>query len=155
MPVYVDSLVDHGWELGPSCHLIGDGAEELHAFAERIGLKRAWFQAYASTPHYDLTRKRRKAAVAAGAIELERRAFVDKLRELRQHGDVTTSNVLPWGARGRVTGAWQGPVLITMLGATAITPAVSLCPGQTIEYWLVIEDGRYRYEWKTVEGSPP
>lgn len=154
MPVYVDSLVDHGWELGPSCHLVGDTLDELHAFAVRIGMKRAWFQAYASTPHYDLTRKRRKAAVEAGAVELERRAFAEKLRELRLHGDMSRSNLLPWGARGRMTGAWQGPVLISALGQTPILPVVALDPGQTIEYWLVIESGAYRYEWRTVEGSP-
>lgn len=154
MPVYVDSLADHGWELGPSCHLIGDTLEELHALAEKIGMKRAWFQAYASTPHYDLTRKRRKAAVAAGAVELERRAFVDKLRQLRQHGDMTRSNILPWGVRGRVTGTWHGPVLLSALGDTPLVPPMDLAPGQTIEFWLVIEAGAYRYEWKT-EGSPP
>lgn len=44
--------------------------EELHAFAARIGLKRAWFQRHRLAPHYDLTVRRREAAVRAGAIEL-------------------------------------------------------------------------------------
>lgn len=50
-----------------SCHLTTDGPlEELHVFAERIGMKRAWFQAR-STPHYDLTPRLRERALLAGA----------------------------------------------------------------------------------------
>lgn len=37
---------------------------QLHLFAARIGLRRAWFQRRASTPHYDLT----TAAAAERAI---------------------------------------------------------------------------------------
>jgi hypothetical protein len=34
---------------GGSCHLTCDGdLAELHAFAERIGMKRAWFQPHSS-----------------------------------------------------------------------------------------------------------
>ena len=40
----------------------------------------------ASFPHYDLTASRRAAAIAAGAVELDRRAFVMRIRELRAGG---------------------------------------------------------------------
>ena len=56
-----------------SCHLThsnptGEGAlEELHAFADSIGLRRAWFQD-GRIPHYDLTESRREAAIALGAL---------------------------------------------------------------------------------------
>lgn len=90
MTVYVDPLVTHGWRFRgvptKSCHMLTDGPlEELHAMAEAIGLKRAWFQEAppASFPHYDLTPSRRAAAVAAGAVELDRRGLVDLLRKLR------------------------------------------------------------------------
>lgn len=54
-----------------SCHLTIDGsADELHAFAARIGLRRSWFQEHPSAPHYDLTPRRRKAALLAGAVEV-------------------------------------------------------------------------------------
>lgn len=78
MPVYVDPLMNHGWVLRgrvvPSCHMLTDDMtlEELHALATRIGMKRAWFQSR-STPHYDLTPKRRSMAIAAGAVEIDRR----------------------------------------------------------------------------------
>ena len=91
MTVYVDELRAHavredataqtkrhfgGGKL--SCHLTAGGLDcaamnELHALARRIGLRRAWFQ-NGSWPHYDLTAKRRGAAVAAGAVEETNRA---------------------------------------------------------------------------------
>jgi Protein of unknown function (DUF4031) len=52
----------HRW-----CHLFSDEPDAqfpaLHAFAARLGLRRAWFQG----DHYDLTPGRRAAAIAAGA----------------------------------------------------------------------------------------
>ncbi|MEK7855288.1 MAG: DUF4031 domain-containing protein [Acidobacteriota bacterium] len=83
MAVYVDNIRDYGWRHGPSCHLIGDSVEELIAFAENMGMRREWFQPK-SSPHFDLTADGRAAAVAHGAIELEQRAFVKKLREIRE-----------------------------------------------------------------------
>ena len=57
---------------------------ELHAMADAIGLRRSWFQADASAPHYDIgTDRIRALAVAAGAVEFDRRAFVNALRRLR------------------------------------------------------------------------
>lgn len=84
MSVYVDCLRDWGWRLGPSCHLIADTLGELHAFAAKLGLKRAWFQNKRSGPHYDLTVSKRQAAVALGALELENREFVAILRRIRE-----------------------------------------------------------------------
>lgn len=84
MAVYVDKLRNWGWKYGASCHLIADTNEELHALAAKIGMRRAWFQAKASGPHYDLTASRRVLALAAGAVELDDRAFVEKLRAWRK-----------------------------------------------------------------------
>ena len=93
MPVYVDEPMTvvakgaqaqrvgakhgHRW-----CHLFADTVQELHAMAGRIGMERAWFQD-GRLPHYDLVPPRRAAAVAAGAIELDRKAAVLKWREIR------------------------------------------------------------------------
>ena len=52
-----------------SCHLTVDGPiDELHAFAERLGLRRAWFQSASSAPHYDLTVSKRELALSLGAV---------------------------------------------------------------------------------------
>ena len=83
--VYVDGLRDYGWRHGPSCHLIADSVEELIEFAESMGMRREWFQAK-STPHFDLTADGRTAAVSMGAIELNNRELVAKIRELRRKG---------------------------------------------------------------------
>lgn len=87
MAVYVDALLPWGWVLRgrrvPSCHMIADTLDELHEFAAAIGMRRAWFQDKASTPHYDLTAARRIDAVARGALELDRQAFTALARRLR------------------------------------------------------------------------
>ncbi len=47
----------------------GDDLEELHAFAARIGLRRAWFQDKPwPRAHYDVTDSKRQQAIAAGAV---------------------------------------------------------------------------------------
>ncbi len=90
MAAYVDDLLEHplaayhgdghakrvGARNGHQwCHLYADTEEELHAFATAIGLRRSWGQlSHAGTPHYDLTPTRRVLAVAAGAVELDRKA---------------------------------------------------------------------------------
>lgn len=83
MSVYVDRLQNWGWRYGASCHLIADDVEELHSFAVNIGMRKEWFQPQ-SSPHYDLTKSRRLRAVLNGAIELDNKAFVNKIRELRE-----------------------------------------------------------------------
>jgi hypothetical protein len=51
------------------CHMWTDGdLAELHQVAQRIGLRRAWFQDRPGFPHYDLTPSRRAKALEAGAV---------------------------------------------------------------------------------------
>jgi hypothetical protein len=64
------------------CHMIADTLDELHAMAELIGMKRAWFQPK-SFPHYDVCKMRRSIAIENGAIEVDRRELVRKMREIR------------------------------------------------------------------------
>ena len=54
--------------------------EELHRFANKIGMKREWFQDRKNSPHYDLTPKRRKLAVEHGAIEITTKQWLKKER---------------------------------------------------------------------------
>lgn len=60
-----------------SCHMFSDlpgeeGTRELVAFARRIGLKPEWIQHRGShLEHFDLVERRRVAAVAAGAREVD------------------------------------------------------------------------------------
>lgn len=97
MSVYVDDAfipakvgrISSRW-----CHLFADTEEELHAFAQRIGLRRSWYQVpkgvggkpvvphslKAQMWHYDITEGRRGAAVAAGAIVVTRREGAHLIR---------------------------------------------------------------------------
>jgi hypothetical protein len=59
------------------CHLVSDSSlAELQAFADRAGIPRRGFQG----DHYDIPEEHRPAVVAAGAIEVESRELVRRLR---------------------------------------------------------------------------
>jgi len=58
------------------CHLEADTLEELHQFAQRLGLKREWFQDKPAHPHYDITSSVRQRAVRLGAIEMSNEQMV-------------------------------------------------------------------------------
>jgi hypothetical protein len=63
-----------------------DTRAELHAMAERLGLRREWFQSKPRRPwhdHYDLTRERRELAIELGATPLGRREAVRRIAEWR------------------------------------------------------------------------
>jgi hypothetical protein len=63
-------------------HLTADTEEELHAFAARLGLRRAWFQERCKTRcapegqpcphwHYDVTEAKRAQAIRDGAQPID------------------------------------------------------------------------------------
>ena len=87
--VYVDDAFaagDWGFFSGGG-HLQADSVTELHAFAEALGLRRAWFQTRPSRPehdHYDLTRAGREQALALGAIDEPWRVATRRRRALRR-----------------------------------------------------------------------
>jgi hypothetical protein len=57
-------------------HLVSDcSIEELHEFAESLGLRREWFQRK-SVPHYDLTGEHYERALERGAILVSSREIV-------------------------------------------------------------------------------
>lgn len=72
-------------------HLIADDQNELHAFAARLGLRRAWFQDPTRTGrptarpgsraaenwHYDLTANKRVQAIRLGAVPISWRHSVE------------------------------------------------------------------------------
>lgn len=98
--LYVDSIKEYpaamcrGLPGRQWCHLISDeSVEELHTFAQRIGMRRSWAQLppKASSPHYDLTPTRRMAAIAAGAVEADRSDFVAALHRFRKRNNTSTA----------------------------------------------------------------
>ena len=89
MAVYVDDYriparvgpVDGCWS-----HLMADSRDELVAFAERLGLRRAWLQDKASGVHFDVTDPTRAEAIRLGAVPIRCRSelwqrVVDEARQ--------------------------------------------------------------------------
>lgn len=85
MSVYVDKA-ENGFGRMKMCHMIADSLEELHEMAEKIGMKKEWFQPK-SFPHYDVCKTRRKQAVELGAIEVTSRELVMVMRKFRETHD--------------------------------------------------------------------
>jgi len=63
------------------CHLTADTLDELHAMADKIGLRRAWFQSshLLHHCHYDLVPSKRALAVRHGAVEVNSREHARQL----------------------------------------------------------------------------
>lgn len=61
------------------CHMKADSTQELLTMADRIGVQRRWLQNPGDwREHFDISRPKRKLAVAAGAIEVTQRELVLK-----------------------------------------------------------------------------
>lgn len=79
-PAGVTILIDEPrwWFRGRRwCHLVSDTSiEELHQFADEVEIPRRGFQG----DHYDVPEEYRDAMVAAGAVEVESRELVRRLR---------------------------------------------------------------------------
>jgi hypothetical protein len=86
--VYVDDgFVEGDWGFWTGGgHMQADSPEELHALADQLGLKRAWFQSKPGKPwrdHYDLTRSKRDQAIRLGAIPVTWREAARRNRGMR------------------------------------------------------------------------
>lgn len=83
MSVYVDKA-QNAYGRMKMCHMFGDSHEELHAMADKIGIRRKWFQ-NKKMPHYDICQNKRALAIKHGAVEVERRQLIEIRHNLRKH----------------------------------------------------------------------
>ena len=79
MSVYVDDMrAPYGRMI--MCHMIADTVDELLRMADFIGVRRKWLQTKGRITHFDVCRAKKRLAIEAGAIELDRREYVRKMR---------------------------------------------------------------------------
>jgi hypothetical protein len=62
-------------------HMIADTLEELHDMADKIGVRRQWFQS-GSRPHYDICKSKKGIALTFGAVQVTSRQLVRIIREI-------------------------------------------------------------------------
>lgn len=69
MTVYVDN-VEWSKPNGRKkyAHMTADSLEELHTFAENVGIKKHWFHRGSRYPHYDINADQHAMAIANGAM---------------------------------------------------------------------------------------
>lgn len=70
------------------CHMLADSLDELHEFAEVLGIKKCWFHGSASYPHYDVKIEFRPQAINLGAILSSRKQIIEcgkRLRAQKKH----------------------------------------------------------------------
>lgn len=109
------------------CHMATDGDfEELHAFAARLGLRRAWFQ----RDHYDLPAHGRAAAIALGAEEVGARELLARMagpRGERARRRALTPDGVMWlvGAWGPATLRYPAGALVVIDGPSALAHCVA------------------------------
>lgn len=82
MAVYVDAE-GIKWRGREWSHLVADSLDELHTFADKLGLRRSWFQSKTHYPHYDVTKSVRTRALAMGARGAAREKIVSCARKMR------------------------------------------------------------------------
>ena len=80
MTVYVDDMQAPFGRM-KMCHMVADTTAELLEMADRIGVARRWIQkAGTAHEHFDIAMSKRRLAVAAGAVEIDRRQLAGILR---------------------------------------------------------------------------
>jgi Protein of unknown function (DUF4031) len=75
-------------------HLLADDREELHVFAELLGLKREWFQDHAYRWHYDVTDTVRNRAIKLGATPITYRDAGRLITRRRDAAGISPSSVV-------------------------------------------------------------
>lgn len=76
-------------------HTLPGHLDLLQTFAlGALALNPAWFQ-HKECPHFDLTLRKHQLAIDCGAVEINRRQFVDHLHQWRQFRDSQPKPILP------------------------------------------------------------
>ena len=86
MTVYVDKPVFTTGAKKPRqtyAHMVASTLDELHEFAQKIGVKPHFFHKTPMMPHYDINAKQQAEAVQAGAKEISSRDLVPLAKAMK------------------------------------------------------------------------
>lgn len=85
MSIYIDNANIISSKLrGNWCHMVAipiADIDNLHLIANKIGLKREWYQSSAKIPHYDVVKNKIKKAIKLGVIEVSTRELIKLVRK--------------------------------------------------------------------------
>lgn len=81
--VYVDEPV-WPYRRMMMCHMFSPNLDNLHEMADKIGVARRWFQNRPGFPHYDICKSKRGLAVKLGAVEVDRKKFLEVVNGYRE-----------------------------------------------------------------------
>ena len=79
MTVFVDAAIHYKGDK-KYCHMVSVDLNELHDFADRLGVKRCWYSTKKNSPHYDITEEQRSKAIQTGALPATRRQVLQITR---------------------------------------------------------------------------
>jgi AraC-like DNA-binding protein len=85
LTIYVDQYPWSDGKWGDGGHMLGTDLDELHAFAQQLGLRRSYFQRK-RLAHYDLTRSKRAMALELDATEIGMGEIPDDCLEMNVRG---------------------------------------------------------------------
>jgi Protein of unknown function (DUF4031) len=133
-----------------------DELDELHAFAESIGLRRSWFQDKRwPHAHYDVTDSKREQAIAAGATPITWREtgqrVLNAIEERRTRQARPVTRIIAAGSPN-----WSDPGIIR----TALTAAAERHPDKRLTLVHGMGDPRHpatgqRIRWAVAEHLSP
>ena len=74
----MEILIDFPNSKNGYCHLVADSIDNLHFFAQSIGLKRCWFENKKGKkrPHYDVKGEMIQKAINAGAKQVSSKEII-------------------------------------------------------------------------------
>ena len=83
MAVYVDNMQARYGQM-VMCHMAADTSAELLIMAQRIGVRARWIQKRGTyAEHFDICQAKRRAAIAAGALQITSRELVRLMMKKR------------------------------------------------------------------------